>query len=183
MIFFKGKVINRSTIDLLVVETTTNHGKLGKPPATVHTLGAGLKTPKNIDADGFKRADNKPINGHLDWWKIRSFSRADVYDDGSDLRVHVIWKKAVKDNEFGAYELDKSLNWGEPIKDVVSIIKNKLNQTTGYILNDGSTLSLTEAVGLAEGGDLDNVYVFKSKNGIKYLRTLPDSNPLNNLRV
>jgi hypothetical protein len=181
--FFEGKIVNRSSAELLVIETTTNEGRAGKPPSVVHKLGSNRKTPKGIDADGFKRFDKKPIQGHLDWWKIRSFSRADIFDAGSYLRIDVIWKKAVKDNEIGAYEFDDNPAWCDTIKDVASIIKNKKNLTTGYVLKDGSNLSLDEAICLAEKGDLDNVYVFCSKNGTKYLRSLPDSSPLNNLRV
>jgi hypothetical protein len=181
--FFKGKIINRSSVALLVIETTTNDGVQGKPPAVVHTLSPGKKSPITIDADGFKRADSKAVQGHKSWWKIKSLSTADVFDDGSDLTVFVIWKTAVKENEFGEYEIDDDKNWGDPIVDVVSIIKNRKNQTTGYILQDGTKLTRSQAVKQAERGALDNVFVYKSMNKTKFLRSRRDSVAMNNLRV
>jgi hypothetical protein len=72
--WLKGKVKNHSSVVLWVVETDT-----GK--AIAHILGPHRKSPENTDADGFKRADGKPIYNHSSWWKIYSGTTADIYLD------------------------------------------------------------------------------------------------------
>ncbi len=183
MKLFKGEILNRSSVPLYVIDTTTNEGVSGKPPAVIHILAPGRKTPKGIDADGFKRVEGKPIQGHTSWWKIRSISTAVIRDEGSDLKSSAILESKVKEDEFGPYEIDSNPGWGEPITDVTSVIKNKKNQTIGYALQNGDRLSLAEAVALAHQGKLDNVYVFKSSKGAEFLRSRPDAEPLNNLKV
>ncbi len=183
MQIFKGQILNRSSVALYVIETTANEGTTGKPPAVVHILAPGRKSPKNIDADGLKRVDGKPIRGHSSWWKIRSYSTAEVFDDGTDLEISAFGETAVKDDEFSAYEMDNSPDWGEPIVDVAAIIKNKKKQTIGYVLKNGERLTLSQALELARNGTLDNVYIFTSPKGNEFLRSKPDSATLNNLRT
>ena len=86
----KGKVINHSDIELWVIETTTNHPH---GPPIAHKLSGKRKSPKNIDADGFRRIDAKPIDGHKEWWKILDANNADIYARGTDLKVCVTYKR------------------------------------------------------------------------------------------
>lgn len=165
--FVNGKVVNHSSKWLWIIETTTNDGRRNKPAAVAHKLGPNKKTPNNIDADGFKRADGKPIEGHNSWWKIRDFVTADVYDKGlDDLRIAVIYKAAVEEGKFGFPY------WGVALKNVTSILKNKKGRTIGYLIDGKRRVSAIEAVKLARQGELDNVVVVKTK-AITYLRTKP----------
>ena len=67
-----------------MVENTSK----SKPIA--HKLEPNKKTPFGIDADGFKRVDGKPIDGHKYWWKITSISTAEIYDRNGGLEIDVI---------------------------------------------------------------------------------------------
>ncbi len=62
----KGKVRNYSTKELWVLETDTNDPK---GPPIAHRLLSMQKSPIEFDVDGFRRVDNKPIDGHSSWWK------------------------------------------------------------------------------------------------------------------
>lgn len=174
----KGSVVNHSNIDLLVIETTTNHPN---GPAIAHRLSGRRKSPKNIDADGFKRLDGKPIDGHAEWWKILDFSTADIYQDGDKLKVSVAYKGKVPDQQFKAYLIDKGEGWGDPLKIVTAIYKSKTRQIVGYEVEGVGRVDRQAAISLAERGDLDNV-VLAQPAGTKYLRTKPDQNQKNNLR-
>ena len=55
-----GQVKNYSSKTLWVIETTSD--SRGYP--TAHKLRPKYKSPKKIDADGFKRVDGKPIKRH-----------------------------------------------------------------------------------------------------------------------
>src|SRR5688572_26054502 len=88
----KGHVKNFSSKPVWVLETDSG-------PAIAHTLKPMFKSPPNIDADAFKRADGKSIDGHKDWWKIYD-SNAELFDRGKDIRVSIIAKSAVGDDEF-----------------------------------------------------------------------------------
>ena len=127
MQLLKGKVINFSDTTLWVIETTTNHPH---GPPIAHKLHGKRKSPQNIDADGFKRFDGKPIENHNSWWKIRDFSTADVYQNGNDLRVVVLYKMKVPDDHFGSYKIDKDENWGEELRLVTAIYKSKGERKT-----------------------------------------------------
>jgi hypothetical protein len=183
MQLLNGKIINRSSVELFVIETTTFKGVAGKPPALVHRLAPGMKSPKDIDADGFKRVDGKAIEGHLFWWKIRDFNIAEISGNGDGLTVSAIFRTAVKDDKFGTYETDNSPNWGEPIRDVAMILKDKKRRTIGYLLENGTELEVREAVDLASQGELDNVTVMTARSGYRFLRSKPDSTTDNNLPV
>ena len=80
----KGTVKNYSSKTLWVVETDTNHPH---GPAIAHLLGARKRTPRGLDADGFKRADGKSIRGHKAWWKVYGHIAARVYDYGEKVAV------------------------------------------------------------------------------------------------
>lgn len=99
-----GKVKNHSSKIVWVVETTTNHPH---GPPIAHKLEPKTKSPLKIDADGFKRFDGKPIDGHSAWWKIWDYLTADLYDKGTDgLAVDVTIKLKVKENHFGEVTYD-----------------------------------------------------------------------------
>lgn len=48
-------------------------------------------------------------------------------------------------------------------------------------LDDGRELSKEEAISLVENGNVEGVEVRSSKNGSRYLRSIPDSDKGNNL--
>jgi len=48
-------------------------------------------------------------------------------------------------------------------------------------LDDGRELSKDEAISLVENGNVEGVEVRSSKNGSRYLRSIPDSDKGNNL--
>jgi hypothetical protein len=177
-----GKVVNHSSKWLLVIETTTNEGKKNKPPAVIRQLGPKKKTPANIDADGFKRLDGKSIDGHKEWWKIRSFSTADIYDRDDDLRICVLYKIKVPNKEFGDAEIDNSKNWGEDLKYAFSIIKCKSGKTVGYNIEGYGKVDVAQALKLAKEGKIDNVIVV-ARATTPHLRTKPDGEKWNNLTV
>lgn len=45
------------------------------------------KTPADVDADGIRRVDDKPINGHKSWWKLYDYTTMEVFDDGDGLKI------------------------------------------------------------------------------------------------
>ncbi len=81
-IFGPGQILNHGEKELFVIETDTG-------PAFVHRLGPMRKSPKKIDADGFKRSDGKTIFLHASWWKIPSGCKVDVYQLGEDTIIPV----------------------------------------------------------------------------------------------
>ena len=100
----KGQIISHSEKALLVIEND-----LGSPVA--HILGPKRKSPKRIDADGFKRADGKAILLQKGWWKITDVSSADIWQIGEDFLIPVSLTVPVPDDHFGSYNLDESSNW------------------------------------------------------------------------
>ena len=168
-----GRVINHSDIGLWVIETTTNH-PLG--PAIAHKLLGGRKSPKNIDADAFRRIDETPIKGHNSWWKIIDISSADIYSQGDDLKICVAYSKAVTDNHFGAYVKDESPDWGEPLRIISAIYKSRSRQVIGYEVKGMGRVDREIAIQMAEAGELDNV-ILTHRGPTKYLKSkqVPDS--------
>jgi hypothetical protein len=179
MQLLKGKVINFSDTTLWVVETTTNHPH---GPSIAHKLHGKRKSPCNIDADGFKRFDGKPIENHNSWWKIRDINTADIYQNGDDLKVVVLFKTKVSDDEFGSYTLDKGENWGEELRLVTAVYKSKRERkTVAYEISGMGSIDKKTALKMAEAGELDNVVI--AQNGkTRYLRTKPDKAFSNNLK-
>lgn len=175
----KGRVKNHSSKALWVVESDTNHPH---GPAIAHLLKPNHKSPLNIDADGFKRYDGKAINGHRFWWKIIGHTTADVYNSGNDLRIDIIYKKAVPDNEFGNVKFDNSENWGSPIKKVVDAKLGEKRVIQKYLLNDNRWVSKEEAISLAENDIISNAVVVRPKNGNPFIRSKPDKIKTNNFK-
>ncbi len=179
--FLNGTVVNLSDIDILVIETTTNHGKPTKPPAVVHLLKPGFRSPGEIDADGLKRADGKPIEDHPHWIKFSNPFTATVSGTSANLKVSVWTKQFVGDKRFGAYQMDLTQPWGEKVQKVTHIIKEH-KITVGYILEGKIQVSKAVAFSLCRKGLLTNVILVRAKSG-QYLRTLPDHETSNNLLV
>ncbi|MGK5095343.1 DUF3892 domain-containing protein [Deltaproteobacteria bacterium TL4] len=173
----KGKIKNHSSKTLWVVETTTK--KLGKP-ATAHKLGSKRRSPKDIDADGFKRVDGKSTKGHSSWWKILDYTTADIYDDGDGLTIKVVYMRPVPEHQFGDVAYDPNENWGEPMKYVTNAERGKAGTIEKYFVEEKGWLSKFEAVALAENDEIDNAVVVHPKNGQPYLRSRPDKKKSNN---
>ncbi len=51
---------------------------------------------------------------------------------------------------------------------------------TGYQLSNGQTVDMQQAISMAKNGEISGVGV-ATNQGTEYLRSLPDSNPSNNL--
>lgn len=179
----RGCVKNHSSVPLLVVETTTNDPK---GPAIAHILSPNMKSPPQIDADGFKRVDGKSINGHGNWWKIRDFSTVDIYSDGESLMVKVIDMKPVGENEFvtedfqGKVLYDHSAGWGVPMKSVTQTTKGKTGSLETFFVEGLGWIDKDHALALAEQGELENAVVVRPAKGLPYLRARPDRNGSNN---
>ena len=176
--WLKGKVTNFSDTTLWVIETTTNHPH---GPPIAHKLHGKRKSPPNIDADGFKRFDGKPIEKHNSWWKIRDFSTVGIYQSDDDLNVVVLYKVKVPDDHFGSYVLDKTENWGEELRLVTAVYKSKRERKVlAYEISGLGSIEKQTALEMAEAGELDNV-VIAHKGKTRYLRTKPDNTFSNNL--
>lgn len=160
----RGQVINHSQRLLLVIETDT-----GRP--IVHQLGPKHKSPINVDADGFKRADGRAIFLHKQWWKIGNISTADIWQIGDDVLIPISLMVPVSDDHFGAYTEDKTPGWGEKLAYVTAIIRNKKREVTGYVTESFGRISKKKAIDLAKAGRLDNVVVVENKLGTVFLRT------------
>lgn len=169
-----GKVINHSSHILWVIETTSSS-------TTAHKLSPGMRSPANIDADGLKRFDGKPINGHLHWWKIRDFTTADIYNDRDDLKIAVLIKSSVPDDHFGKYKKDSSENWGEPIAIITKVKRTKTGAISEYFIERYGWISRSKAIELAAKGKIDNATPVFPAKGKPYLRSRPDSRAENNL--
>ncbi len=175
-----GKVRNYSSKELWVLETDTNDPK---GPPIAHRLLPMQKSPIKFDVDGFRRVDNKPIDGHLSWWKIYGYTTTDIFDDGGLLEIDVLVRVKVKDNEFGddvAYE--KSGTWGDPVQKITNVERDKSRAIKRYYVENQGWLTKYQALKLAANGLIDNVVIVQPKSGKPYLRSLPDSKNKNNLR-
>jgi hypothetical protein len=171
---FPGRVINHSSIELLVLETDSG-------PAIVHRLGPRMKTPDGVDADAFKRADGKTILGHKDWWKIPDWFVADIYQIGEDALIPVSVMLPVGDKQFGEYSEDNSKSWGIQLTYVECIKYDKSGKVVGYSITGRGEVTRAEAITMAEDGLLDNVVIVTNKKGNRYLRTKKNVTTLKNL--
>ena len=172
-----AKVKNHSSHALWVIETTSSQ-------PTAHKLLPGKKSPPDIDADGIKRVDDKPIENHPHWWKIRDFTTADIYNEhGNDnnIKIDVLLKKAVSDDEFGIYVKDHSEEWGEPIANITQIKRAENGNISEYFVEQYGWISKSKAVELAAKGKIDNATPVFPKKGEAYLRSRPDASSENNL--
>lgn len=165
----KGRVRNHSSKDLWVIESTTNHPH---GPPLAHILGARMKSPAEIDADGFKRFDGKVISNHKSWWKITNFSTADVFDSGEQLLTLVAYKAAVSENHFGTPAYLKAKNWGEPINYILAI-KRVQGRTAGYYTSNMGFVDKKQGVQLALEGKIDLAVVVNAGKKSAYLRSYP----------
>ena len=172
----RGQIFNHASVDLLVIENGS-----GEYPPIVHRLGPKRKSPDNLDADGFKRADGKSILKHKSWWKVPNFFAADIYQLGSDFLVPISVMIPVPDNWFGAYKMAKEKDWGTPLVYVTEILRDKYRKTTGYVIEGRDKIDLKEAIRRAEAGQLDNVVIVRHKNGNVFLRTKKNTIPSDNL--
>lgn len=169
-----GKVRNYSSKTLLVIETDS-------PSPTAHKLSPGMKSPPEVDCDGIKRFDGKPISGHPHWWKIVDFTIARVYDFRSGIKVDTPLKSAVPVKEFGEYKLDKTGAWGEPIAEVTEVKRDQSGAISKYFIEQYGWISKAKAVELAAYGKIDNATPVFPKNGNPYIRSRPDANKKNDL--
>lgn len=169
-----GQILNHSEKELFVVETDMGQ-------AFVRKLGPKRKSPRTVDADGFKRADGQAILFHTTWWKFLSGTRVDIYQMGDDLLIPVGALYPVQEKEFGDYKFLPDENWGEKLTYVKEILKDKKGKTTGYVIDGGVKLTVGQAIQLTERGELDNVVVVENKRGTKFLRTKKNKKSSDNL--
>ena len=172
--FFKGTVINHSDMELLVLETDSG-------TALVHRLGPKEKSPKGVDADGFKRRDGKPILGHKGWWKLPGISSTDIYQVGKDIIQPVSLLLPVSDSHFGKYKIEDALSWGIKVTYVQKILRGSDRKVVAYIIDGNLEISKQKAIEMAQEGLLENVIVVGTKNGGSFLRTKNNANSLKNL--
>jgi hypothetical protein len=174
----KGRVKNHSSKTLWVIENDTKHRPVARK------LGPNRKTSLNIDADGFRRVDAEPIDGHKSWWKIWGRCTADIYNGKSDpntLEVDVFIKFAVPENKFGEpVEYSAERDWGEPIANITGVRRNKERDITHYYVELYGWLPRARAILLAARDKIDNAVVVQPKKGKPYLRSRPDSTSENN---
>ena len=118
---------------------------------------------------------------HSDWWKIPNYLTADIYQVGENVLIPVSLMIPVSDKHFGNYEIREEFDWGEKLTYVTSIIRDKKGNTTAYSIEGRGTISVVDAIELADAGELDNVVVVRSKNGNTYLRTKKNTTSEDNL--
>ncbi len=108
---------------------------------------------------------------HGAWWKVPDKFKADIFEVGNDFLVPVSVMLPVSDGHFGTYQISDESDWGEKLIYVTDVIKDKRKKTLGYVIAHGRTVSVSQAIKLANVGKLDNVIVVKRKNGTIFLRT------------
>ena len=170
----KGQVKNYSSIELWIVETDTQ----GKPVARI--LPSGHKTPKEIDVDGFKRMDAKPIQGHNNWWKFYDFSTVSITSsDNGKLKISVITKTAVKENHFGkvSYIYER---WGEPLVVIADVRRDLSNRIISYYVSGYGWLDFSTTFRMTCYHEIDNARPVFPKNGKPYIRSKRDEYLFNN---
>jgi hypothetical protein len=178
--FIKGKgvVKNLSSHTIYVVENDTKN----KPVA--RKLGPKRKTPKTIDADGFKRADGKPIKGHSHWWKLRGWTTIILFDDGEDIKFGDTYGKKflskVPEDEFGNVTYDHVKNWGIPIKNITDTKKDKNGTLSEFYVESIGWISKIEAINMIKNELIDNAIVVEPNGNEPYIRSKPDGIKSNN---
>ena len=170
----KGQILNHSSKELFVIETDSG-------PPVVHRLGPKRKSPKNVDADGFRRSDGEPILLHNGWWKVPDFCKADVYQVDENIIIPISIMVPVSDAHFGNYKIKEELGWSEEMAYVTRIIKGEDRVTIGYVIDGGEEISVAKGIELAQQGELDNVVVVKNSQGTVFLRTKRNRIPSDNL--
>lgn len=170
----KGQVKNFSSVTLWVLGT--DGGTIARK------LLPGYKTPPKEDVDAFKCVDNRPIEGHRNWWKIYDGSIAEIFDDKKNLRVSVIMKTAKDENHFGepAY---RDETWGSPIQLVTNVKRNKKKRITGYFVTGAGWMTVEQALKMTCHHQIDNARPVFPKQGDPYIRTRRDPELFNNISV
>ncbi len=173
-----GQVVNFSSKTLWVLETNT-----GKSIA--HLLLPMTKSPIKIDADAFRREDGRAVDGHKSWWKFYDFSTVEIYDNGDELKLSVITKVKVSDEEFGGKSIiyDSAKNWGEPIKLITNVRRNKKKKITAYLISGVGWVKPEEALSLTCYREIANARPVFPAGGAPYIRTRRDRELFNNLEA
>lgn len=173
-----GQVVNFSSKTLWVLET--NSGK-----SIAHLLLPMTKSPLKIDADAFRREDGKAIEGHKSWWKFYDFSTVEVFDESGSLKLSVVTKVKVSDEEFGGKSIiyDSAKNWGEPIKLITNVRRNKRKKITAYLVSGIGWVKPEEALSLTCHREIANARPVFPTGGMPYIRTRRDRELFNNLEL
>lgn len=170
-----GQVINYSSKDLWVIETENG------PKAYI--LRSGYKTSPKIDIDGFKRVDGKNIDGHNNWWKFYDFSTVDIYDNGANLILSVITKVAVDENHFYPPGYFHKVPYGEPIRVITDVKRDKMGVITQYYISDSGWCDFETTLKMVCHHEIDNARPVFPKKGKPYIRTKRDKKVFNNLSI
>ncbi|MCP4756687.1 MAG: hypothetical protein GY866_37975 [Proteobacteria bacterium] len=153
----KGRVKNLSSKTLFIVENDTQNRPVARK------LGPKRKTPRNIDADGFKRIDGKPIKGHDSRWKLRGWTTIEVEDDGDSVkfadtygRKHL---KKVKEMHFGKIHHCDIQDWGIPIRDITRVRKGENKNLEMFFVEDIGWKTKNEVMEMIEKDEIENAVV------------------------
>ncbi|MEW6056482.1 MAG: DUF3892 domain-containing protein [Bdellovibrionota bacterium] len=175
---FKGRIINYSSKLLWIVQ-----GEEGI--ATAYILPPRTRSPQNVDVDGFRRLDGKPIEGHKSWWKVYDASTIEIFDDGEGIRTSKVKRKPVTDEEFTkkGIKYNKSENWAVPIKFIDDVQRNKKKRTTKYHVTNVGWVKPDVALSMTCNGEIANARPVFPSTGKPYIRTKRDREVFNNLEV
>lgn len=173
----KGHIINYSSKPLWVIEG--EHGK-----ATAYLLPPMTRSPQDIDIDGFRRIDDKPIGGHISWWKIYD-STIEIFDEGDGIKTSKTIRRSVTDKEFTSDKViyKKSKEWAEPIKLIDDVQRNKKRRITKYHVTETGWIEPDIALRMTCSGEIANARPVFPASGKPYIRTRRDREIFNNLEV
>lgn len=169
----KGQVKNFSSVELWVVNTDNGTVARKLPP--------GFRTPPKVDIDGFKRVDGIPTAGHKNWWKIYDGSIAEISDGKNDLKISVFAKTAVGEFEFGEQLKYEKKAWGEPIRLINDVKRNKKKRVLAYHVTGLGWVKAKDALKLTCYHEIDNARPVFPKSGAPYIRTRRDPELFNNI--
>jgi hypothetical protein len=152
--------------------------------ATAHILSPMTYSPPDVDIDGFKRVDGKPIEGHLSWWKIYD-SSVEVFDKGSNLRISMVTRTAVTDKDFTKKQVkyDDSLKWAFPVQLVNNVERDKNKKIIAYNITNIGWLDPETVLELTCKGEIANARPVFPAHGQPYIRTRRDRDMFNNLET
>lgn len=174
----KGHIVNYSSKPLWIIE-----GEEGV--ATAYVLPPMTKSPNNVDVDGFRRMDGKPIDGHKSWWKISDGTTIEIYDDGDGIKTSKVTRSPVTDKAFTSKPVryDKSETWAVPVKLIDDVQRNKKKRITKYHVTDIGWVRPDVALRMTCNGEIANARPVFPSTGKPYIRTRRDSEIFNNLEV
>ncbi len=97
----------------------------------------------------------------------------------------MITKVKVSDEEFGGKSIvyDSAKNWGEPIKLITNVRRNKKKKITGYLVSGVGWVNPEEALSLTCRREIANARPVFPAGGTPYIRTRRDRELFNNLEV